>query len=1605
MSNEAISVRISAVHPDGSPSITLNDAPGADLEQVGRILIGRELSTSDMEVVKPLSGGYTDAQVLLVDISNSTSDDLDGQFVLKVEYSQGRRQSEAHQEFVQGLGGFAESHVPKLLRSIEDQGLRADLYDIAGHSMLSVRTVDHSDYQEQKEVCRRAAADLLTAQLTDKKPNYATTVGEVVQAWLGPDFPQNRKGRGVAEVVERLGVDMGSFTHEGEQLPNPLSLLTPGSPLHDENLPTFWGQGHGDLHLRNILVRGSRQTTGLEYWIIDVNWGHPRPLLYDQAYLEMAAFLNALPKVGHGRLIPILAKIDRRSVLVNVALDHVEGSVVDFVSAIRSSVNHRLEEVQPRRRDVWFKQYLLARVVAALNWAAKPMEDESLRRVAFLNAAWSARELLISENHYKSILVNLSKQATQNVHKRAETTPVTAADAVKLWRPFQSTDSGRDLFLITDGVESSPHLIGLAHSRWLGVLDLDPDSDVGGVASAVVPNLQKIRHVSVFGKNKQMASPLSATNWLMANGWSTRGEDVPRTVSGWRRNGYLADVRNLVNEVHCGTPNQSAAVLCLRSGKHNELIDRVVDYIDEKYQGIAVSLDLATSPAVPGFDLQIFLDAITTSLPSLTSGPVPTIPGLDGRIALDQADLRRLEVDLEVLHSEILAESLSAVDKFDDFWRGRPPTWDELEAQLDVPRTLYKVLKQDLTERLDGHQLATVKLLHSPGAGATTLARRVAWDMHRNNATVRLRNYSPTTAERIDEIYQRTGMSVLVIAEAADLPESDRDELMHSLRQRNSRAVILWNKRTNIQKHQGQHALTDPVDDEERKIFLREYRRRATSSDAEAQLEKLAQNEISLLPPQRLSPFYFGLCAFDDDFEALEPYVRNHLEPLDRKRREIARYLALLTRYGQLGIPVDLVYRWLEDAPPIEVGNELSELDKVLGLDLRHLVVVEQSGLRLLHPLIADHVLRGIENEKPGLAQISVEFIRMVVGYLGADNASTRRLLEELFVRRNVWSEREQKREHFSELIMQLNESGAEMVFAELTTQSPRQPHFWNHYGRYLIYRIRGEYRRAEEYLERAVEESNGRDSVHLHTLGMVRRFWIEDDLEKLSREVTKSSPEHALATIEALFDRAMEAFKQAREDPTSEYSWVTPIQLIAGVVESLVKISESENLAELVSQASVVAEWVASQLDTAEILLDDLRWSNGEGRANSGYNSILTARLDMLYGDVEGLIERWRELKEDGHDTGPFGLAVARTLFARAGRDWSTLSESAIREIVEMSWDRVREGHAAGADLRFWFQAYRRLPEYSETQAMERFQWYAANHNLLEAHYYLYIINFLLWARGDRKNQDRIRTHLEECKRLSRFNRRQWSYEWLGADGDRSRLVHFGELGSWDRERDNFWTRPELLQRVSGVIDKIDGPQAGLVRINTGWLAAFFVPGTKFVASRDTNQLVDFYLGFSYEGFRAWAVTPRGEKPDVLAAAERRKSGTKLPPPPKTRSRTTSLAHPVPVDQVPPPTPIPLVPNPPQRKTIDPALTTGIISKARRSPATYESVIIELITEAEKAGGTLSALKLGAVLQATFGQESYQAFRAEPKKLRGAVAELGFRIIPTKSGFDITLP
>ena len=143
-----------------------------------------------------------------------------------------------------------------------------------------------------------------------------------------------------------------------------------------------------------------------------------------------------------------------------------------------------------------------------------------------------------------------------------------------------------------------------------------------------------------------------------------------------------------------------------------------------------------------------------------------------------------------------------------------------------------------------------------------------------------------------------------------------------------------------------------------------------------------------------------------------------------------------------------------------------------------------------------------------------------------------------------------------------------------------------------------------------------------------------------------------------------------------------------------------------------------------------------------------------------------------------------------------------------------------------------------------------------LDAIYYLYVLKMLEALDGSAIAANDAQKNIEICRAKAGFRRdRTRSFEWLGEGEGLRRLVHQDQLGGWD-DATGFWLNTKPLLRIQGVVSRIYAPQSGEIELRWG-VKAFFAPAVASMAlGRDENRLVSFYLGFSYEGLRAWSVS-----------------------------------------------------------------------------------------------------------------------------------------------------
>ena len=267
------------------------------------------------------------------------------------------------------------------------------------------------------------------------------------------------------------------------------------------------------------------------------------------------------------------------------------------------------------------------------------------------------------------------------------------------------------------------------------------------------------------------------------------------------------------------------------------------------------------------------------------------------------------------------------------------------------------------------------------------------------------------------------------------------------------------------------------------------------------------------------------------------------------------------------------------------------------------------------------------------------------------------------------------------------------------------------------------------------------------------------------------------------------------------------------------------------------------------------------EGVGASQYEVQASARVRGLYGDYSGAIQRLDSLtaRLDVYQP-PVRRQLAWAYLSRTGGDWARVSKRNLGRVVDLLSKNLEEEPRAEQNIRMWMQASRFQEEPPSLESViEQVQYWRSEPGVVDAAYYAYVLNALLAMDGSRLASQRYGQCLEECRELTRFRRnRDRSYEWVGEGTGIGRLVHVSRLGEWDRES-RFWENTGPLKRVSGRVSRINGPQAGQVEL-AGGIEAFFVPARSGFSMGSENTPVSTFLGFSYDGPRAWNVLREGD-------------------------------------------------------------------------------------------------------------------------------------------------
>ncbi len=1003
------------------------------------------------------------------------------------------------------------------------------------------------------------------------------------------------------------------------------------------------------------------------------------------------------------------------------------------------------------------------------------------------------------------------------------------------------------------------------------VLDFDPDTEAEGAYAHAQENIRNQRslHLITLG-NEYALRPERACYWYSARGLQGRAETLVGDDDwrGWNRK-YGSALQQLLADFARSGGGRPVTVVCLWHAP--EYVREVCTAIDRAF-GNTVDFVFATQEAerlselarqfggkTVAVGISDMLRGIERNIRSVDGSeqPAAVLPTAGGNThTISPTNLHWLAEDMIVVHSQIARESDEGRQPGADFLRGATADWADLDLHFDADRDKTKAI-EDLVEReLKSRTTARLNLYHWPGAGGTTVGRRVAWNLHLRYPTVVLQRAVPgQTVGRFREIFKWTSQPILAVVEGADTKHDQIERLYSELRTENIPVVFL----TIVRRFDtGTHS--------ERIVFLGQNLNLDESYRFAAAYRRVADDKSNALTgvlakqdPRERTPFHFALAAFGKEYMGLTRYVETRLEVATPAQRKILAFLALAYYYGHKPVITQLFARHLSHPE-----NRPLRLTSLLGEPQLELLVEEDAERwRPAHQLIAEQILEIILSGtaedrgqwKRSLSSWAIEFIGICGESSALPNDDVVDLLGRIFILRNeheLLGTESSANAKFAKLIEHVQElEGRKSILKELVAVFPEEAHFWGHLGRFYSLDANDQIE-AIAAVDRAISLSPD-DPVLYHMKGMCYRSLA---IEVMRQAENGEVAEKTLPELERVVREATVAFAIARDlDRASEHGYVSAIQLLLKVIEFGYGRSGKTSRSEFLTSAT--AGWYRKLLDEVENLMDGVKGGR-EGDRASNYVIACQAELDRTIDNYSRAIEGWTNLLQKEVFAPPIRRQIVRAYLGRQkGRNWSKLSPKEIENVIDLMQENLREEPTNEHNIRLWLQAIRNSPRQDIDVAIERLANWKATGGGPDAFFYLYVLHALKAIDGSTLALAVSDDLIQQSQVRSRSLRnRTRSYEWFGKGQGLRRLRHYTELGEWDDEA-NFYSNTEPLARLEGRVATISRPEAGVIELSYG-LKAFFVPARAGVTKgKDENQKVSFYLGFSYDGLRAWSVQP----------------------------------------------------------------------------------------------------------------------------------------------------
>ena len=471
------------------------------------------------------------------------------------------------------------------------------------------------------------------------------------------------------------------------------------------------------------------------------------------------------------------------------------------------------------------------------------------------------------------------------------------------------------------------------------------------------------------------------------------------------------------------------------------------------------------------------------------------------------------------------------------------------ELERDIQVHVQRLLDQGLARPI------TVEIRHSPGTGATTIARRVLWDLHRSypcliadvdshRSSDEDNDFASKLAERISSIEEicNTPPLILIDGKKSGSIEGLSNKLERILRSKGKRALLLRCIRGMKQSKKAQESfhvhkvfhvnvkLEESVADLRR--FKSKYKEYVDSVD------KSPNSKQDLSGPCRV--FHFPLLAMVQEFRPkLEKIIEDTFNELGGIQQEIAAVVAFLQKYANLPTPAILLHEAFKQFIGLEDKNTATydDIKQLFSDYLMNLMIPAKptasgkdyppESYTFQHTIVADLILKRVyQEQKRDLFQIVDRFLEFPI----YQQETLLPLLNELFIYNKIRQGQTEKLK-FSLLFEELKNTDSDRaadVFCK-AAEKINQPVMYANAARFYARKDPPSFQKAKELIQRALKVHDCAASKAgyknlCHTKGVVLYFELKHKIN--SGEV------HNLEELEEMASKVLDAHREARNFP-----------------------------------------------------------------------------------------------------------------------------------------------------------------------------------------------------------------------------------------------------------------------------------------------------------------------------------------------------------------------------------------------------------------------------------------------------------------------------------------